>query len=174
MRILRKNDRCSCNSGRKFKRCCGVSSAEKPSASSYEDLVFTEGSEGILNMPAVILKLAEPFLEGADSLQSQESLFVLVVLAWNFSILIDMGVDFNLESFFNKHFPEEIDSSPIQEFVQTIIRRKKKFFPQSRRLIIGLELMVTDSGDNLRVTSSLIPDDVDVREFERDLMEFLG
>jgi len=34
--------------------------------------------------------------------------------------------------------------------------------------------MVTDSGDNLRVTSSLIPDDVDVREFERDLMEFLG
>ena len=114
-------------------------------------------------MSAVILKLAEPLLQkyGADPKRA-EAIIALTVVAWNKSLFpADKQVDLE-KDIVNALVPVDGDAESIGASIymmELIEERRKKLFPNLRKLVVHYDFCTSDGSISLNVASATIPAD---------------
>jgi hypothetical protein len=95
-----------------------------------------------------LVKLIDPYVGAADSLDTYQALVALGALAWNLALFPVLERE--------KHLLEDIrdlgaaDPEGVQDMVRALAGRKTRLFPHDRRLIVHWEITPTPSG--LQVT----------------------
>jgi hypothetical protein len=132
--------------------------AQKPSEASRTLLSkpATLESTDDIKMSKVILKLAEPLLQkyGAK-MERVHSILTLAVTAWNMGMLPETSeeqVAENIASSLPKEFLAE-DLSGVLKVIYMLMERKREHFQNIQRIIINHEVVETDKGWDLNVSS---------------------
>lgn len=171
---LGRNDICHCGSGLKYKRCClknGILPPEKmPStislASQQESqkrlVKRVQKSMGdgytILNgslptkMSAIILDLADFILKEASTKQQEHSAISIACLAWNISILDSIRGQKCLEDFFKDEDDPDFKAD-IEDIIEIIIEKKRRYYPDINRIIVDFELLQNKKDLHLTIMS---------------------
>jgi hypothetical protein len=112
-------------------------------------------------MSAVILKLAEPLLKkyGDDSTRT-EAIIALTIAAWNKSLLPEDEQDNVEKEIVDSVVPPDGEAELVGATIymmEVIEERRKKLFPNLRKLIATYDLRVSDGSITLNVASTTIP-----------------
>lgn len=126
---------------------------------STEKLKFIETPSNEVKMSAVVLKIAEPFLKRywGDKKRIQ-GIINIAVLFWNISLLPKQDQDYFQEKIVDELVPEKSsaeDVAAIVEFTDTLMNRKRKYYPDLKVHIMRHELII--SGNDLTLNVSSVP-----------------
>jgi len=109
-----------------------------------------------IKMSQVILKLAEPLLQKhGTSLERARGILTLAVTAWNMSMLPETSeeqITENIATSLPKEFLAE-DVSVVLEVINMLMERKREHFQNIPRIIINHEVVETEKGWDLNVSS---------------------
>jgi hypothetical protein len=117
---------------------------------------FVIEPSGEVKMSEVLTAFVEPYLESADTEGDYRKLLTLAIAAWNISLFPEEEqqdmVDEILETM---PATSAIVKMYLREIVNMLIARKKAYFSEHTRMIVGFEL--TDMGEDyhLSVASTL-------------------
>jgi len=118
-------------------------------------------SEGETEMSAVILKLAEPWLKKfSTNPRRAESVIVVTIAAWNKALLPADAQKEAEKELLDTVFPPGASAEDLGALVQMMVQieeRRKKLFPNLRKIIVNYEVDVTERGISLNVGSAPIP-----------------
>jgi len=107
-------------------------------------------------MSEVLTDFIEPYLEFTDTEEAYRKLLTLAIVAWNTSLLPEEKqqdmIDETLEAM--PETAEEVKTG-LREIVNLLMARKKVYFSEYRRMILGYELTDTGKGYYLSVASTL-------------------
>ena len=117
--------------------------------------------EGEEKMSAVILQVAEPLLkQHGKSAERVQAIISLTVAGWNQSMfppekqsLIEKEL---IEHFVPKDGPGE-DIAFLLQFMDIIVERRKKLFPDLRKIIVDYKVILSGHRLTLNVTSAPLP-----------------
>lgn len=112
-------------------------------------------------MSAVIVKLAEPWLKqyGANPSRA-ESVIAVTIAAWNKALLPADAQKEAEKELLDAVFPPGASAEDLGAIVQMMDQiegRRKKLFPNLRKIIVNYEVDVTERGISLNVGSAPIP-----------------
>lgn len=110
-----------------------------------------------IKMSEAILKLAEPLLQkyGANK-ERVRGILTLAVTAWNMSMLPESHEEQITENMASS-LPKELlaeDVSVVIEVIFMLMKRKREHFQNIQRIIIGHEVVETEKGWDLTVSSA--------------------
>jgi hypothetical protein len=107
-------------------------------------------------MSEVLSDFVEPYLEFADTEEAYRKLLTLAIVAWNTCLLPEEKhqdmIDGTLEAM--PETAEEVKTG-LREIVNMLMARKKAYFSEYRRMILGYELTDTGRGYHLTVASTV-------------------
>jgi len=122
-----------------------------------EGIEFAESSDG-MKMSEVILKLADPMLkEYGDNDKQIETIISLTIIEWNRLMFPkDVGEKFQ-DEMIDTLSPEAGEADTVGSILyisKLIAKRRKKYFPDLKRLILDYELIVSKGDIALNVSSA--------------------
>lgn len=171
---LGRNDICYCGSGLKYKRCC-LKNAILPSNTMASTISLASQQEsqkrlvkraqknmgdnyallkGSLptKMSAIILDLANFLLKAASTKQQEHSAISIACLAWNMSILDSIRGQECLNDFFKDKDDPDFKAD-IEDIIETIIAKKRHYYPDINRIIVDFELLQNKKDIHLTIMS---------------------
>ncbi len=114
-------------------------------------------------MSAVILELAEPLFDDHRANPKRvESIIALTIVAWNKSLLPADEQDDVVREAVNKIVPADGEAEMVGTIVhmlELIEDRRKKLFPNVRKLVVNYDLHVSEDSISLDIASLDMPDD---------------
>ena len=124
---------------------------------------FTEPADGV-KMSAVILKLAEPLLkEYGDDNKRIETIVSLTIAEWNRLMLPEDEQENLQDVMIDTLSPPGDDAETVGSLLyisDLIAERKKKYFPNLKKVIVNQELIVSNGNITLNVASAPIGSDI--------------
>ena len=125
---------------------------------SFEHTKFTEPPDGV-KMSEVILKLADPLLKKyGDDVNRMKTIISLTIIVWN-KMMFPEDKQEKLQDEMIDHLTaingDAEDVGMIVYLNDLITERKKKYFPDLKKIIISYDLSV--SGDNISVNITSAP-----------------
>jgi len=125
---------------------------------SVENTKFTEPPDGV-KMSEVILKLADPLLKKyGDDVNRMKTIISLTIIVWN-NMMFPEDKQEKLQDEIIDHLTaingDAEDVGMIVYLNDLITERKKKYFPDLKKIIISYDLSV--SGDNISVNITSAP-----------------
>jgi hypothetical protein len=126
----------------------------------YTENAENRGSPDGLKMSAVILKLAEPLLKKyGDDDKRIETIISLTIAEWNRLLLPeDLQENFQ-DEIYDTLSPPGDDAATVGSLLyisDLIAERKKKYFPDLKKVIIDQELFVSNGNITLNIASAPI------------------
>jgi len=127
--------------------------------------LYTENAENresldSLKMSAVILKLAEPLLKKyGDDDKRIETIIFLTIAEWNRLLLPEDSQENFQDEIFDTLSPPGDDAATVGSLLyisDLISERKKKYFPDLKKVIIDRELFVSNGNITLNIASAPI------------------
>lgn len=114
-------------------------------------------------MSAVILELAEPLFDDHRANSKRvESIIALTIVAWNKSLLPADKQDDVVRDAVNKIVPADGEAElvgTVVHMLELIEDRRKKLFPNVRKLVVDYDLHVSEDSISLNIASMDIPAD---------------
>jgi hypothetical protein len=108
-------------------------------------------------MSEVLLDFLSPYLKDADTREAFEKLIVIGIVAWNSAILPDDRSRETLRGLTKKL--SLLDRIFFKRFIKELIERKRKYFPDNKRLIASYH--ITDLGNDWHVSvASTLPQEI--------------
>ncbi len=105
----------------------------------------------------MVLKLAEPLLQKYGTNRERiRSIMTLAVAAWNMSMLSQVSEEQIAETI-SGSLPKEFlaeDVSVILKVVYMLMERRREHFPGIQKIVLGHEVVKTDKGWDLTVSSA--------------------
>ncbi|MHB8974926.1 MAG: hypothetical protein ACYC4N_31240 [Pirellulaceae bacterium] len=130
--------------------------------------------EGEHKMSAVILQLAEPLLERhGDTPEQAQSIIMVTIAGWNKSMFPPDKQPLIEKDLIDAFVPKDgmaADMGTATDLLDVIVERRKKLFPDVRKIIVDYKMVIGDGGLTLNVTSAPIPD-IGSRVSERRTLE---
>ena len=112
-------------------------------------------------MSAVILELAEPLFDDHRANPKRvESIIALTIVAWNKSLLPADEQDDVVREAVNKIVPADGEAEMVGTIVhmlELIEDRRKKLFPNVRKLVVNYDLHVSEDSISLDIASLDMP-----------------
>jgi hypothetical protein len=109
-----------------------------------------------IKMSEVILKLAEPLLQRhGTNMERARGILTLAVTAWNMGMLLETSeeqIKENIATSLSKEFLAE-DLSVVLKVINMLMERKRQYFAHIQRIIINHEVVETEKGWDLNVSS---------------------
>ena len=110
-------------------------------------------------MSEVILKFAEPLLQRHGSkMERVHSIVRLAVMAWNMSMLPETSEEQIAETLASS-LPKELPAENVALLLETIhmlIERRRKHFQNVPRIVVKYEVLETEKGWDLNVSSATV------------------
>ena len=120
---------------------------------------FTEPADGV-KMSAVILKLAEPLLKKyGDDDKRIETIVSLTIAEWNRLMLPEDEREKFQDVMVDTLAPPDDEAAMVGSLLyisDLIAERKKKYFPNLKKVILNQELIVSDGNITLNISSAPI------------------
>jgi hypothetical protein len=120
---------------------------------------FTEPPDGV-KMSAVILKLAEPLLKKyGDDDKRIETIVSLTIAEWNRLLLPEDEREKFKDVMIDTLAPPDDEAAMVGSLLyisDLIAERKKKYFPNLKKVILNQELIVSDGNITLNIASAPI------------------
>ena len=117
---------------------------------------FIDPPDGV-KMSAVILKLADPLLKKYGGNDKQiESIISLTVIEWNKSMFPEDEQEKLQDITIDRLVPKGGNAEDVGSLLyisDLIVERKKKYFPDLRKVILGYDLSVANGNITLNVSS---------------------
>jgi hypothetical protein len=124
-----------------------------------ESIEFIEALDGV-KMSAVILKLAEPLLKKyGDDDKRIETIVSLTIIEWNRLMFPEDQREKIQDEMIDTFSPPEDEASMVGSLLyisELIAERKKKYFPNLKKVILNQELIVSDGNITLNIASAPI------------------
>lgn len=99
-----------------------------------------------------LVKIIEPYQNGASSLETYRLLVTLGALAWNLTILPEHKRNLHIGGTMSKmDFPDRDD---WQDLLRTLVQRKERLFPHDGRIIVDSQVTTTPTGYYITVASA--------------------
>jgi len=118
---------------------------------------FVESSDGV-KMSAVILKLAEPLLKKyGDDDKRIETIVSLTIIEWNRLMLSEDEKEILQDIMIDTLSPPGDDAETVGSLLyisDLIAERKKKYFPNLKKVIVNQELIVSNGNITLNIASA--------------------
>jgi len=115
-------------------------------------------------MSAVILKLAEPLLKKyGDDDKRIETIVSLTIAEWNRLMLPEDEREKFQDVMVDTLSPSDDDAAMVGSLLyisDLIAERKKKYFPNLKKVILNQELIVSDGNITLNISSAPIESDI--------------
>ncbi len=125
---------------------------------SFENTEFTEPLDGV-KMSEVILKLADPLLkEYGDDVDRMKTIISLTIIVWNKMMFPEDNQEKLQDEMIDHLTAINGDAEDVGILVymnDLITERKKKYFPDLKKIILSYDLPV--SGDNITVNITSAP-----------------
>jgi hypothetical protein len=113
-------------------------------------------------MSAIILQLAEPLLKQyGKASERAEALIMLVIAGWNKSMVPPDKLSLVEKDLIDGFVPKDGSAEAVGvalEVMELVADRRKKLFPDLRKIIVDYDLVISDGCLTLHVTSAPIPD----------------
>jgi len=163
-KIRQKNKKSNKQTSTKFKRLQQKVKNEFQETGLYtKKMEFTEPSDGV-KMSAVILKLAEPLLKKyGDDDKRIETIVSLTIAEWNRLMLPEDEREKFQDVMVDTLSPSDDDAAMVGSLLyisDLIAERKKKYFPNLKKVILNQELIVSDGNITLNISSAPIESDI--------------
>jgi hypothetical protein len=124
---------------------------------STEGIEFVESPSGV-KMSEVILKLADPMLkEYGDNDKQIKTIISLTIIEWNRIMFPKDAREKFQEKMIDTLSPSAGEADTVGSILyisELIAERKKKYFPDLKRLIVDYELIVSDGDITLNISSA--------------------
>jgi hypothetical protein len=124
-----------------------------------EDIESIEPPDGV-EMSAVILKLAEPLLKiHGDYDMRIETILSLTIAGWNILMLPEDEQEKYQDKMIDKLAPPDNEAATVGFLLyisELITERKKKYFPDLKKVIVNHELIVSNGDISLNISSAPI------------------
>ena len=124
-----------------------------------ESIEFIEALDGV-KMSEVIIKLAEPLLKKyGDDDKRIETIVSLTIAEWNRLMLPEDEREKFQDVMVDTLSPSDDDAAMVGSLLyisDLIAERKKKYFPNLKKVILNQELIVTDGNITLNISSAPI------------------
>jgi hypothetical protein len=118
--------------------------------------------EGQAKMSAIILQLAEPLLKQYGKTRERaQAIIMLAIAGWNKSMFPPDKLPLIEKDLIDCFVPKDGSAETIGvalEFMELVADKRKKLFPDLRKIIVDYDLMISDGRLTLNVTSAPIPD----------------
>ena len=125
---------------------------------------FTEPPDGV-KMSAVILKLAEPLLKKyGDDDKRIETIVSLTIIEWNRLMFPEDQREKFQDEMIDTFSPPDDDAETVGSLLyisDLIAKRKKKYFPNLKKVIVNQELIVSNGNITLNIASAPIGSDIE-------------
>jgi len=129
-----------------------------------ESIEFIEALDGV-KMSAVILKLAEPLLKKyGDDDKRIETIVSLTIAEWNRLLLPEDEREKFKDVMIDTLAPPDDEAAMVGSLLyisDLIAERKKKYFPNLKKVILNQELIVSDGNITLNIASAPIGSDIE-------------
>jgi len=124
---------------------------------SPDEVEYIHGPEkGEVKMSEVILKIAEPYIKKYwNNYKRIFTIISLTVTVWNFTLLPEDNWDFYYDMLID-HLPKDLSGESVasfMEFIDTLIDRKKEYFPDIQRFIMHFDLSIHGRDITLNIIS---------------------
>jgi hypothetical protein len=193
MGAIGRNERCPCNSGKKFKKCCLLSASweDKTHPATAEMLkkrvksnllganketVWIQDLQGERKMSEVILEFVGPLMREDDSFETSEKLITMAMIAWNLGLDDETESKVKFDSLFNE-LRRTMDEDLAIEFLKQVallVARKHEYFSEVNRIVLDWHLTNTSQGPHLDVVSTFKNNDQDTKKVQTDLSLPMG
>jgi hypothetical protein len=122
-----------------------------------EDTVVIHEPRGKEKMSEVLEEFAQPYLDLVDdSLEMQNKVIAMAVLAWNFTLLPRKERKAAVEDLVSSLASQDEEmEEDTRQIVKEMIKRKKRYFRANKRFIMSYDLSKTKDGFYLSVASTL-------------------
>jgi hypothetical protein len=122
-----------------------------------EDTVLIHEPSGKEKMSEVLEEFAQPYLDLVDdSLEMQNKVIAMAVLAWNSTLLPRKERKAALEDLFsNLSLQDEEAEEDGRQVLKDMIKRKTRYFRANKRFILSYDMSKTKEGFYLSVASTL-------------------
>jgi len=164
-KIRQKKKKTNKQTNTKFKKLGEKVEKEFKETGLYpKKMEFTEPADGV-KMSAVILKLAEPLLkEYGDDNKRIETIVSLTIAEWNRLMLPDGEQENFQDVMIDKLVPPGEEAATVGSLLyisDLIAERKKKYFPNLKKVIVNQELIVSNGNITLNIASAPIGSDIE-------------
>ena len=122
-----------------------------------EDTVVIHEPRGKEKMSEVLEEFAQPYLDLVDdSLEMQNKVIAMAVLAWNFTLLPRKERKAAVEDLVSSLASQDEEmEEDTRQIVKEMIKRKKRYFRANKRFILSYDISKTKDGFYLSVASTL-------------------
>ena len=157
-KIRQKKKKTNKQTNTKFKKLGEKVEKEFKETGLYpKKMEFTEPADGV-KMSAVILKLAEPLLkEYGDDNKRIETIVSLTIIEWNRLMLSEDEKEILQDIMIDTLSPPGDDAETVGSLLyisDLIAERKKKYFPNLKKVIVNQELIVSNGIITLNIASA--------------------
>jgi hypothetical protein len=129
-----------------------------------ENAEYRESSDGV-KMSAVILNLAESLLKKyGDDDKRIETIISLTIAEWNRLMLPEGEREKYQDEMIDKLSPPDDEAATVGSLLyisDLIAERKKKYFPNLKKVIVNQELIVSNGNITLNIASAPIGSDIE-------------
>ena len=110
-------------------------------------------------MSEVILYFAKPFLDECEDEESEKKAIALAILIWNVSLFPKKDRDKEIQRLISDTIPvnDISDLATMKYYVNMLLERKKKYYPNNKRVIVNYQFSVSRNSRRLDVASTLSP-----------------
>ncbi len=170
---LGRNDPCFCGSGKKYKKCClnvtnddnatqemaAFSKKMKDQYAEGEITLNETGENGMIKISEVIISLADELLESTQTFEEQEKALMLVIVAWNLSLLDQSNIKQEIDNFLKTMSLKKGSQAwkSVEDILKVLLQKKQDCYPSLKRFILNFEVVRQKDGFHLNVASSLVP-----------------
>jgi hypothetical protein len=116
-----------------------------------KEVTIIESADGV-KMSEVLKAFIQPYMDFADTEESFKKLVTIAVVAWNISLLPRSEQVKSVNDLL-KSLPPDVRAD-TKSILRELMRRKKKYFAEFRRMIIEFEVVDTKNGFHLTVIST--------------------
>ena len=122
-----------------------------------EDTVVIHEPRGKEKMSEVLEEFAQPYLDLVDdSLEMQNKVIAMAVLAWNFTLLPRKERKAAVEDLVSSLASQDEEmEEDTRQIVKEMIKRKERYFRANKRFILSYDISKTKDGFYLSVASTL-------------------
>ena len=107
-------------------------------------------------MSEVILDFAEPLLENVEGNEGTEKTMCMAILVWNISLMPKDEQKNAIEDILNNLCKDELGlRKDMEDVINMLIERKKKYFSKNKRFIINYEIGTKNGKPWLNVASTV-------------------
>lgn len=171
---LKRNELCSCDSGKKYKKCCLINSkiineetAEERALNltgrkrllnkmQNQNIILHQPSDSMLKISDAIIQLASDMLDSAKNKSERKIAITAACVAWNIEVLAtdENSLINELNNFFATCVEDEQDQDDFTQIILSMIAKKKLLFPDEIRLVEDFEIVDTKNYFSVNVAST--------------------